>query len=260
MVGAPARVHNIQLMDLDYVAVKMPVFSFDRLYPCDPLLGVEMKSTGEVAAFGLNKYEALLKAMISSGLHIPSKAILISFGRNVDKFLFSKKIDTILILGFDVYATEGTYNFITKMLKASETAALEESANDPLSVSSLLSSNLVFFEDTITTSGWMNSSEGVRTRGRLLPAYKTSEGQGPNVFTLMKSGTVDLFINVTGRVNPVNSSDGYLMRRTAVDNKVPLITSTKLAVLVIDALVMRHIRTSKGKVFFENKSHQEYLN
>ncbi|KAK1933119.1 carbamoyl phosphate synthetase [Babesia divergens] len=260
MVGAPARVHNIQLMDLDYVAVKMPVFSFDRLYPCDPLLGVEMKSTGEVAAFGLNKYEALLKAMISSGMHIPSKAILISFGRNVDKFLFSKKIDAILNLGFDVYATEGTYNFITKMLKASETAALEESANDSLSVSSLLSSNLVFFEDTITTSGWMNSSEGVRTRGRLLPAYKTSEGQGPNVFTLMKSGAVDLFINVTGRVNPVNSSDGYLMRRTAVDNKVPLITSTKLAVLVIDALVMRHIRTSKGKVFFENRSHQEYLN
>ncbi|GBE59295.1 carbamoyl-phosphate synthase [Babesia ovata] len=255
MVGSPARVQNIQLMDIDYVAIKMPVFSFDRLYPSDPLVGVDMKSTGEVVGFGETKYEALMKAMISSGMRIPSRSILVSFGTEVDKFLISRKVETLLELGFDVYATEGTYNFLTRM---NEVSTSEGPMSGRLDVRSLLSSNLVFFEDTIT-DGWSGNTEK-RPRGKLLPAYKPSDGREPSAVSLMKSGAVDMFINAAGRVNPERASDGYIMRRTAVDNKVTVITSIKLALLVIDALVMRHIRTSKGKVFFHNKSHQEYVN
>ncbi|GIX61718.1 bifunctional pyrimidine biosynthesis protein, putative [Babesia caballi] len=254
MVGASARVHNIQLMDIDYVAVKMPVFSFDRLYPSDPLVGVDMKSTGEVVGFGLNKYEALLKAMLSSGMRIPSRAILISCGSDVEKFLLSRKIEALLDLGFDVYATEGTYNYIQRV---NEAASLEVPPAGRLDMKSLLSSNLLFFEDTIT-GGWVRGSAAHR-RGRLLPVFKPSAGREPSALTLMKSGEVDMFVNVASRMNPTRTSDGYLMRRAAVDNQVTLITSIKLAVLVIDALVMQHIRTTKGKVFFENKSHQEYV-
>ncbi|GFE52998.1 hypothetical protein BaOVIS_004020 [Babesia ovis] len=255
MVGSPARVHNIQLMDTDYVAVKVPVFSFDRLSPADPVVGVDMKSTGEVVGFGANKYEALLKAMISSNMRIPTRAILISLDSNVDKFLISRKVKTLLQLGFDVYATEGTYNFVSRI---NEVPVSESAIATGLDVHSLLSSSLEFFEDTF--SDVLLQAGGARRCGRLMQVYKPSEGREPNAITLMKSGVVDMFINAAGCAMPNKLSDGYMMRRAAVDNKVTLITSMKLAKLFIDALVMRHIRTSKGKVFFDNKSHQEYVN
>ncbi|KAK1445021.1 carbamoyl-phosphate synthase [Babesia gibsoni] len=257
MVGVPARVHNIQLMDLDYVAVKVPVFSFDRLRPCDPLLGVEMRSTGEVAAFGANKYEALMKALVSGGMKIPNKAILVSLGHDVDKLVIASKIDTLLNLGYDVYATEGTFDFINRIRKSSEADEMEDAAYS-MNVNKIISTNMDFFEDTLT-DGWVRKAQE-RPRGRFLPAFKPDQGKSPNVKTLIEGGEVDMLINVAGRVNPLKTSMGYVMRRMAVDNKVPLITSTKLAVFVIDALVMREIKASKGKLFFENKSHQEYLN
>ncbi|ORM41842.1 Protein PYR1-3 [Babesia sp. Xinjiang] len=254
MVGSPARVQNIQMMDIDYVAVKVPVFAFDRLSPADPVVGVDMKSTGEVVGFGSNKYEALLKAMISSGLRLPTRAVLISFENDVDKFLISRKVETMLELGFDVYATEGTYKFISRI---KELSVSDSTDSYKLDVHSLLASSLDFFEDTFPED-LLNGSEG-RRRGRLMPVYKPSSGREPNAVTLIKRGVIDLFINAASGLIPNRVSDGYLMRRAAVDNKITLITSMKLAKLYIDALAMRHIRLSKGKDFFDNKSHQEHV-
>lgn len=80
MVKAPVRSQIINLTDLDFVAVKVPVFSFTRLRGADPMLGVEMRSTGEVACFGSSKYEALLKSMLAAGLKLVNKRALLSVG------------------------------------------------------------------------------------------------------------------------------------------------------------------------------------
>ncbi|EDO07923.1 putative carbamoyl-phosphate synthase large subunit [Babesia bovis T2Bo] len=255
MVGSPARVHNIQLMDIDYVAVKVPVFSFDRLSPSDPVVGVDMKSTGEVVGFGANKYEALLKAMMASNVRLPTSGMLISLDSDVDKFLISRTVKMILELGYDVYATKGTYEFLSRI---NEVPASGASITKGLDVQSLLACSLQFFEDTIGDS--LLHAGSSHKCGRLLCCYKPSEEGEPKAVELMKSGVVDMFINAAGCAIPNRLSDGYVMRRAAVDNKVTLITSMKLAKLFIDALVMRHIRTAKGKLFFHNKSHQEYLN
>lgn len=84
-MNAPTRSQPINLTDLDFVGVKVPMFSFTRLRGADPMLGVEMKATGEVACFGTSKYEALLKAMLSAGYKLPGKTALLSFGSFSDK-------------------------------------------------------------------------------------------------------------------------------------------------------------------------------
>lgn len=88
MVKAPVRSQPIQLTDLDFVGVKAPVFSFTRLRRADPMLGVEMRSTGEVACFGTSKHEAFLKAMLATGFKLPNKTILISVGSFSTKVQF----------------------------------------------------------------------------------------------------------------------------------------------------------------------------
>merc|ERR1711903_382764 len=85
MVGVPVRKANIQPMDMDYVTSKVSVFSFGRLKNSDPRLGVEMQSTGEVACFGMNQYEAFLKSMIAAGFKLPKKNVLITIGPNAQK-------------------------------------------------------------------------------------------------------------------------------------------------------------------------------
>jgi carbamoyl-phosphate synthase large subunit len=108
------RKKHYQTLDLDYVGVKAPQFSFSRLKGADPVLGVEMASTGEVACFGDSLEEAFLKAMISVGFKLPKKNILISIGKIEDKAEFIKNSKRLLNLGFKLYATEGTHNFLKK--------------------------------------------------------------------------------------------------------------------------------------------------
>merc|ERR1712061_477402 len=88
MLGLPQEPVHLQPMDMNRVAAKVPVFSFSRLKNSDPRLGVEMQSTGEVACFGVNQYEAFLKAMISAGFKLPTKNILISIGPSQQKIEF----------------------------------------------------------------------------------------------------------------------------------------------------------------------------
>ncbi|XP_954765.1 carbamoyl phosphate synthase II, putative [Theileria annulata] len=250
MVNAPFRVENVQLMDLDYVAVKMPLFSFDRLYPADPLLGVEMKSTGEIASFGYNKYEALLKAMTASGMKIPERGVLLSLGSTVNKFIFSRKIKGLLSLGLDVYATEGTYDYIRKLWDSERLFYNEEHELDRQFMTKLNLDDFEFdFEPT-------NMGEFKKV---FKPTVQGNSTGTPDVYELISNRKVDLLINVSDSINTNYTTGGYMMRRAFVDAKISLITTTKLATLVIDAMLYRKSRLSKGKDFIHIKSHQEYL-
>lgn len=103
---------DYKTLDLDYVGVKAPQFSFSRLRGADPILGVEMASTGEVACFGKNLFAAFLKAMISVGLSPPKKNILLTIGRIEDKADFLSAAKKLRKLNFNLYATEGTSEFL----------------------------------------------------------------------------------------------------------------------------------------------------
>lgn len=111
MLDNPEECPKYRTLDLEFVAVKAPQFSFSRLKGADPTLGVEMSSTGEVACFGDDLNEAFLKAMISTGFRIPKKAILLSIGKNEDKADFIEAAKKLEKLGYELLATEGTYNY-----------------------------------------------------------------------------------------------------------------------------------------------------
>jgi carbamoyl-phosphate synthase large subunit len=116
-------------LDLDYVAVKAPKFSFDRLSGADPMLGVEMASTGEVGCFGDDLHEALLHAMVASGFRFPSKGVLLSLGPIEDKYTLVDEIRVIADeLKLPIYATEGTAEALTAVGIAC-TAASKHQAN-----------------------------------------------------------------------------------------------------------------------------------
>jgi carbamoyl-phosphate synthase large subunit len=106
------REKNYKTLDLNYVGVKAPQFSFSRLKGADPVSGVEMASTGEVACFGDDLNEAFLKSMISVGFKIPKKSILLSIGRLEDKVDFLSAAVRFLAQGFKIYATENTSDFL----------------------------------------------------------------------------------------------------------------------------------------------------
>jgi len=108
------RKEHYQTLDLDHVAVKAPQFSFSRLKGADPVLGVEMASTGEVACFGDNLEEAFLKAMISVGFKIPRQSILLSIGKLEDKADFINSAKTLTDMGFKLYATKGTHELLNQ--------------------------------------------------------------------------------------------------------------------------------------------------
>ncbi len=105
---------NYKTLDLDHVGVKAPQFSFPRLKGADPVLGVEMASTGEVGCFGEDLYEAFLKAMISVGFEIPKKGVLFSVGGLHDKTEILPVVQNFADMGFEIFATEGTSDFFTE--------------------------------------------------------------------------------------------------------------------------------------------------
>ncbi len=108
MLGVQKPVENRSL-DLDYVAVKAPMFSFSRLVGADPMLGVEMASTGEVGCFGDDVHEALLHALIATGFRFPKKGVLLSLGPLQDKYWFADEARVIVEqLELPIFATPGT--------------------------------------------------------------------------------------------------------------------------------------------------------
>ncbi|MBU2524266.1 carbamoyl-phosphate synthase (glutamine-hydrolyzing) large subunit, partial [Patescibacteria group bacterium] len=111
MLGKADTKKRYRTLDLDHTGVKAPQFSFSRLKGADPVLGVEMASTGEVACFGDDLEEAFLKSMISTGFVIPKKNILLSIGRTEDKADYLEAAKKWIELGYELSATEGTHDF-----------------------------------------------------------------------------------------------------------------------------------------------------
>ncbi|XP_050402847.1 CAD protein isoform X2 [Patella vulgata] len=186
------------------VAVKVPVFSFSRLHGADVLLGVEMASTGEVAGFGENRYEAYLKAQLSTGFKIPHKNILISIGSFKYKNELLPTIKTLIDLGYELFASMGTADFYNEH-------GLKIKAVDwP-------------YEDT-------------DQQGR-------NGGEQRTIADYLAENMFDLVINLPLRNGGSHRAStfvtqGYKTRRMAVDYSVPLITDVKCVKMFVEALRM----------------------
>jgi carbamoyl-phosphate synthase/aspartate carbamoyltransferase len=114
MLDFPVESYPDLGLPADYVGVKVPQFSFSRLSGADPILGVEMASTGEVACFGRDKYEAYLKALISTGIVPPKKNILFSVGSYREKLEILPSVQKLHVAGYNIFATSGTADFLTE--------------------------------------------------------------------------------------------------------------------------------------------------
>merc|ERR1711937_573896 len=112
MMGVQVRPESIHPIDIEFVCCKVPQFSFSRLKNSDPRLGVEMQSTGEVACFGKNQYEAFLKAMLAAGFKLPTKNILISIGPLAQKMEFLQYAQLLSDMGFQLFATKSTHDVL----------------------------------------------------------------------------------------------------------------------------------------------------
>jgi carbamoyl-phosphate synthase large subunit len=112
MMGRDVAPVNRSAFELDYVGVKAPQFSFTRLRGADPVLGVEMASTGEVACLGEDIHEAFLKSLLSTGFKLPKKNILLSTGRLKEKAQLLESAKQLVDMGYSLFATGGTANFL----------------------------------------------------------------------------------------------------------------------------------------------------
>jgi len=211
MIGAPIHTIATHPIDMEYVAIKVPMFSFARLKNSDPRLGVEMQSTGEVACFGNNQYEAFLKSMIAAGFKLPTKNVLICIGPQPQKMEFMQYAKMLVDMGFQLYATKNSY-------------------------------------ETLRSAGIESC----------VMVYKPLTKREPNAKTYLLTGKLDLVINVPDSMDSQALTDGFELRRIAVDSGVPLITDTKAAIMTVMSLHRKWQREQAGKPFWCFKSWQEY--
>ena len=202
IMDLPVTPYPTQKLPDDYCAIKVPQFSFSRLSGADPVLGVEMASTGEVACFGHNKYEAYLKSLISTGFQLPKKNILLSVGSYKEKQELLPSIRKLAQLGYSLFATSGTADFIqehgipVKYLELLNEEEEEQKAE--YSLTQHLANNLIDL--------YINLPSANRFRR-------------PSSYV----------------------SKGYQTRRMAVDYQVPLVTNVKCAKLLIEAIARNEI-------------------
>uniref|UniRef100_A0A8C2ITP9 Multifunctional protein CAD n=1 Tax=Cyprinus carpio TaxID=7962 RepID=A0A8C2ITP9_CYPCA len=183
------------------VGVKVPQFSFSRLAGADVVLGVEMTSTGEVACFGENRYEAYLKAMLSTGFKIPKKNILLSIGSFKNKSELLPTVQTLESLGYNLYASLGTADFYTEhgVKVMAVDWPFEEESDCP------------------------------------------NKDKQRNIMDYLEENHFDLVINLSmrnsgGRRLSSFVTKGYRTRRMAIDYSVPLIIDIKCTKLFVQAL------------------------
>jgi carbamoyl-phosphate synthase/aspartate carbamoyltransferase len=202
MLGFPITPYPDIRMPDNYVGVKVPQFSFSRLSGADPILGVEMASTGEVACFGKDRYDAYLKALISTGIHPPKKNILLSIGSFKEKLEILPSVHKLHRMGYNLFATAGTADFIQEHgipVKYLETIVADDETNPQKAEYSLtqhLANNLIDLYINLPS----------KNRYRRPASY---------------------------------ISKGYKSRRMAVDFAVPLITNVKNAKLFIEAIIRK---------------------
>ena len=192
MLGEKPEVEDTSTFDIDYIGVKASQFSFARLHKADPVLGVDMASTGEVGCLGRDFDEALLNAMISVGHHVPQKAILVSSGdvrAKVDMLEACRLLDS---KGYKIYATPGTSAFLAQ--------------------------------------------NGVKSTQVSWPDEK-----GESVLDVIGNHTVDLVINIPKNHTKRELTNGYRIRRCAIDHNVPLLTNARLALAYVKAFISRPV-------------------
>ncbi|WP_302494905.1 carbamoyl-phosphate synthase (glutamine-hydrolyzing) large subunit [uncultured Prevotella sp.] len=182
MLGLPVEKPSKNLFDLDYVGIKASQFSFNRLQKADPVLGVDMSSTGEVGCLGDDTNTALLKSMLSVGHRIPKKNILLSTGGAKQKVAMLDAAKMLLENGYNLYATGGTSKFLTE-------------------------------------NGIQNT----------LVLWPSEEGDAPKALDLLHDHTIDMVVNIPKNLTSSELSNGYKIRRAAIDLNVPLITNARLA-------------------------------
>ena len=179
MAGLPVREYPPLSLQADYVAVKVPQFSFSRLSGADPVMGVEMASTGEVACFGRTKYEAYIKGLISTGFRLPKKNILLSIGSYKDKIELLPSVEQLHKLGYKIYATAGTADFMEEHgIPVQFLEALQDEQQRPeYSLTHALANNLIDLYINLPSSNKFRRpanyvSKGYRTR-RMAVDYQT---------------------------------------------------------------------------------------
>lgn len=187
MLGIPVEKPHKSLFDLDYVGIKASQFSFNRLQKADPVLGVDMASTGEVGCLGDDTSTALLKSMLSVGQRIPKKNILLSSGSTRQKVELLGAARMLIDHGYKLYATGGTSRFLT-----------ENGIDNTL-------------------------------------VYWPSEDGQPQALSMLHNHEIDMVVNIPKNLTAGELSNGYKIRRAAIDLNVPLITNSRLASAFITA-------------------------
>ena len=188
MLGIKVEKPEKSAFELDYVGIKAPQFSFTRLQKADPVLGVDMASTGEVGAIGSHFDDALLTSMLAVGYRIPQKNIMISSGGTKSKVALLEACRLLRDKGYNLFATGGTKKF------------LEEN--------------------------------GVESTFVAWPDYKNAELK---VNEMIAEKRFDLIINIPKNLTERELTNGYMIRRGAIDYNIPLITNARLAGAFIKA-------------------------
>ena len=214
MLGLPVEKPSKSLFDLDYVGVNASQFSFNRLQKSDPVLGVDMASTGEVGCLGENANSALLKSMLSVGLRIPEKNVLLSTGNGKQKAEMLEAARRLSQHGYNIFATAGTSRYLTengienqRVLWPSEVEALAE--DEP-------------------------------------------EAALPRALDMLRDKQIDMVVNVHKNFSTGELTNGYKIRRAAIDFNIPLLTNARLASAFIYAFTTTPLEA------LEIKSWQEF--
>ena len=188
MLGVPVEKPSKNLFDLDYVGIKASQFSFNRLQKADPVLGVDMSSTGEVGCLGDDTNQALLKSMLSVGHRIPKHTVLLSTGTAKQKAAMLDAARMLTDHGYEIFATDGTSRYLTE-------------------------------------NGIPNT----------LVYWPSDEGKQPQALDMLHERKIDMVVNVPKNLTVHELSNGYKIRRAAIDLNVPLITNSRLASAFINA-------------------------
>ncbi|WP_195533063.1 carbamoyl-phosphate synthase (glutamine-hydrolyzing) large subunit [Bacteroides finegoldii] len=187
MLGLPVEKPEKNLFELDYVGIKASQFSFNRLQKADPVLGVDMASTGEVGCIGMDTSCAVLKAMLSVGYRIPKKNILLSTGTMKQKADMLDAARMLVNKGYKLFATGGTHKTLAE-----------------------------------------NGIESTHV-------YWPSEEGHPQALEMLHRKEIDMVVNIPKNLTAGELSNGYKIRRAAIDLNIPLITNARLASAFINA-------------------------
>ena len=206
MLGQRVEKPNKSAFDLDYVGIKASQFSFARLQKADPVLGVDMMSTGEVGCLGDDTNEAVLKSMLSVGYRIPQRSVLLSTGGYKQKVDMLDAAQLLHNKGYALYATQGTHDMLAE---------------------NGIPSTLVF--------------------------WPTDEGKHPQALDLLHERKIDMVVNINKNLTAGELTNGYRLRRAAIDLNIPLLTNARLASAFITAFCTRPIEDLQIKSWAEYK-------